>query len=217
MSHPATLAEHFDDLEQQRDSATLGMWVFLGAEIIFFGAIVVSYVYCRAAYPQDFALASNHTKVVLGTVNTAVLLTSSLFVALSVHAAQTEQPRAVVLNLLITVVLGIAFLGIKFTEYREEFEEHLLPGSAFQITGMDFSHAKLFFLFYFVLTGVHALHVLIGIVLLVVIAWRASAGAYSHENHNAVEVSGLYWHFVDIVWIFLFPLLYLLGRHVHHG
>jgi len=217
MNSPASLAEHFDDPEQQREAAALGMWVFLGAEIIFFGAIIVSYVYYRSAFPRDFGLASNHTKISLGTVNTAVLLTSSLFVALSVHAAGKERSRAVVRNLLVTIALGIAFLGIKFTEYTEEYGEHLFPDSGFRIAGVDPSHAKLFFLFYFIMTGIHALHVLIGIILLAVIAWRASGGAYTRQNHNAVEVSGLYWHFVDVVWIFLFPLIYLLGRHIPHG
>lgn len=217
MNRTASLAQHFDDPEQQRESASLGMWVFLSAEVIFFGAIIVSYVYYRSAYTRDFGLASNHTKIALGTANTAILLTSSLFVALAVHAAEQERNRRVVLNLLITVVLGLAFLAIKFTEYKKEFGEHLFPDTAFQIVGVEPSHAKLFFLFYFIMTGIHALHVLIGIGLLTVVAWGASVGSYTRQNYNAVEVSALYWHFVDIVWIFLFPLLYLLGRHLHHG
>jgi cytochrome c oxidase subunit 3 len=213
----AGLAEQFDDHEQQRESAALGMWVFLAAEIIFFGAIILSFSYYRLAYPRDFGLASNHTKVVLGTVNTAVLLSSSLFVALAVRAARRERTGTLVVCLLITVALAVAFLAIKFTEYYLEYEEHLVPGPGFQVSGVDPSHAKLFFLFYFIMTGIHALHVLIGIGLLSVIAGKAFVGTYSRLNHNAVEVSGLYWHFVDIVWIFLFPLLYLMGRHLHHG
>ena len=215
MSLSRTLAEPYDDPEQQRESATLGMWIFLAAEIVFFGAIILSFAYYRLSYPRDFGLAGNHTKVVLGTVNTAVLLTSSLFVALAVHAARHEKSGAIVLYLLLTVGLGIAFLGIKFTEYYEEYKEHLLPGPGFEIPGVDRNHAELFFIFYFIMTGIHALHVLIGIGLLGTIAWKAFVGAYTRENHNAVEVSGLYWHFVDIVWIFLFPLLYLMGRHLH--
>jgi len=214
---PAGLAEPYDDHEQQRESAALGMWAFLAAEIIFFGAIILSFSYYRFAYPRDFGLASNHTKVVLGTVNTAVLLTSSLFVALAVRAAGREKTGTVALCLLVTVALAVAFLAIKFTEYYLEYEEHLVPGAGFRISGVDPSHARLFFLFYFIMTGIHALHVLIGIGLLSVIAWKAFVGTYSRQNHNAVEVSGLYWHFVDVVWIFLFPLLYLMGRHLHHG
>jgi cytochrome c oxidase subunit 3 len=193
------------------------MWLFLAAEIIFFGAIIMCFVYYRCAYPRDFGLASNHTKVVLGTLNTAVLLSSSLFVALAVHAAREGKSGGVVVHLLLCVVLGIVFLGIKFTEYHLEYREGLLPGRGFAIRGVDLAHAKLFFLFYFIMTGIHALHVLIGIGLLSVIAWKALVGAYSPRNYNAVEVSGLYWHFVDVVWIFLFPLLYLMGRHLYHG
>ena len=216
MSGPATLAEHFDDYEQQRESATLGMWLFLAMEIVFFGAIILSFAYYRVNYPRDFGQASNHTKIVLGTVNTAVLLSSSLFVALAVHAARAERTGALVLHLLITVALAVAFLGIKGTEYYLEYREHLVPGAGFRFSDADRSHAQLFFLFYFIMTGIHALHVLIGIGVLSVVAWRAFVGTYSRRNHNAVEVSGLYWHFVDIVWIFLFPLLYLMGRHLPH-
>jgi len=213
----SVLAEQFDDFEQQRESATIGMWVFLAAEIVFFGAIILSFVYYRVSYPGEFAAASNHTKVVLGTVNTAILLTSSLLVALAVHAARREKAGAVTLYLALTAALGCAFLAVKFTEYRQEYLEHLVPGPGFRIEGVEASRGKLFFIFYFVMTGIHALHVLIGIGLLSVIAWNALRGEYTRENHNAVEVSGLYWHFVDVVWIFLFPLLYLLGRHLSHG
>ncbi len=217
MSAARPLAEPYEDFEQQRESATLGMWVFLGAEIIFFGAIILSFVYYRALFPGQFATASNHTKVVLGTVNTAVLLTSSLFVALSVRDARLERRRGTGLWLLLAAVLGCAFLGIKFTEYAEEIREHLLPGAGFRIEGVDRGRGELFFIFYFVMTGLHALHVLIGILLLLAVAGKAFAGHFTKENHNMVEVGGLYWHFVDVVWIFLFPLLYLLGRHLAHG
>jgi len=213
----SALAEQFDDFEQQRESSTLGMWVFLAAEIIFFGALILSFLYYRLSYPGEFGAASNQTKAVLGTVNTAILLTSSLLVALAVDAARKEQAGAVTFYLACSVALGIAFLAVKFTEYRQEYREHLVPGPGFRIEGVDAGRAKLFFLFYFVMTGIHALHVLIGIGLLTVVAWNAFRGDYTRENHNAVEVSGLYWHFVDIVWIFLFPLLYLLGRHLNHG
>jgi cytochrome c oxidase subunit 3 len=217
VTQSSALAEHFDDFEQQRESSTLGMWVFLAAEIIFFGALILSFVYYRLSYPGEFGAASNHTKVALGTVNTAILLTSSLLVALAVQAARRERAGAVTLYLAFTVALGIAFLAVKFTEYRQEYREHLVPGPGFRIEGVEANRAKLFFIFYFVMTGIHALHVLIGIGLLSAIAWNALRGKYTRENHNAVEVSGLYWHFVDIVWIFLFPLLYLLGRHLNHA
>jgi cytochrome c oxidase subunit 3 len=211
------LAEQYDDFEQQRESSMLGMWLFLSAEIIFFGALILSFLYYRLSYPGEFGAASNHTKIALGTLNTAILLTSSLLVALAVQAAREERAGAVALYLAFTVALGIAFLLVKFTEYYQEYREQLVPGPGFRIEGAETGRAKLFFIFYFVMTGIHALHVLIGIGLLSVIAWNALRGEYTRENHNAVEVAGLYWHFVDVVWIFLFPLLYLLGRHLNHG
>ena len=217
MTASRSLAEPYDDFDQQRESATLGMWLFLAAEIVFFGAIIVCFSYYRSVYPRDFAGASNHTKVVLGTVNTGVLLTSSLLVALAVREARRERRRRTALYFFATAVLGCAFLAIKFTEYHAEYEEHLLPGRGFRIEGVDAGRGQLFFIFYFVMTGMHALHVLIGIGLLSLMAGKALSGEFSRDNYNAIEVSGLYWHFVDVVWIFLFPLLYLLGRHVAHG
>jgi cytochrome c oxidase subunit 3 len=215
-AHPR-LAEPYDTFEQQRESATLGMWVFLAAEIVFFGAIILAFAYYRSAYPVDFARAGNHTKVALGTVNTAVLLTSSLLVALAVRESVKERRWAVALLLASAAALGLVFLAVKFTEYRLEIDEGLLPGGRFRIQGVDRAHGELFFIFYFIMTGIHALHVLVGVGLLSVVAWKALLGEFTRENHNAVEVSGLYWHFVDVVWIFLFPLLYLLGRHLGHG
>jgi cytochrome c oxidase subunit 3 len=211
------LAEHFDSFEHQRESSVLGMWVFLGAEMIFFGGAILGFVEFRHAYVADFNAASNHTKIVLGTVNTAVLLTSSLFMALAVHAAQEGKNRRLLGCLLVTMLLGAGFLAIKFTEYSLEYREHLVPGPGFSMEGADPRHAQLFFACYFTLTGFHALHMVIGIGLLGMLALRTLAGKVSPENHNAVEVGGLYWHFVDIVWIFLFPLLYLLGRHSGHA
>ena len=217
MNSSPPLAGHFDDLEQQRDTAVLGMWVFLAAEMIFFGAIFLGFVEFRHSYPGDFAVASNHTKIILGTANTLILLTSSLSMALSVHAAQEGKSGRLIGFLAVTMALGSAFLGIKFLEYYLEYREGLVPGPRFRLQGADPRHAQLFFLCYFTMTGIHALHLLIGIGLLGFLAVKARAGRSTSENHNAVEVVGLYWHFVDVVWIFLFPILYLLGRHVHHG
>jgi cytochrome c oxidase subunit III len=217
MDRSPALAGHFDDLEQQRDTAVLGMWVFLAAEMIFFGAIFLGFVEFRHSCPRDFAVASNHTKIVLGTLNTLILLTSSLSMALSVHAAQQGKTGRLIGFLVVTMVLGTAFLGIKFVEYYLEYHEGLVPGPRFRLQGADLRRAQLFFLCYFAMTGIHALHLLIGIGLLGFLAVKARAGRFTPQNHNAVEVGGLYWHFVDVVWIFLFPLLYLLGRHVNHG
>jgi cytochrome c oxidase subunit 3 len=216
MSAPA-LADHFDSYEHQREASVLGMWIFLAAEVVFFGGIILAFLIFRHAYGADFDAASNRTKIALGTVNTGVLLTSSLSMALAVHAAQEGRTLRLVAFLVVTMILGTGFLGIKFTEYYLEGREHLVPGSGFLMEGADPRHAQLFFLCYFSMTGIHALHLVIGIALLGFLALKALSGAFSPLNHNAVEVGGLYWHFVDIVWIFLFPLLYLLGRHARHG
>jgi cytochrome c oxidase subunit 3 len=216
MSRPearGSLAHHFDSYEQQRAASVLGMWVFLAQEIMFFGGLFAAYIVYRWAYPSSFAVGSRHLDIVLGTVNTAVLLTSSLSMALAVRGTQTGRPRAAAALLIVTMVLGAVFLGIKFDEYHHKFVEHLVPGPNFQAGGADPRTLQLFFILYFSMTGLHALHMVIGIGVLgalVVPVWR---GRFTPENHNLVEGTGLYWHFVDVVWIFLFPLLYLVNRH----
>jgi cytochrome c oxidase subunit 3 len=205
---------HFDDLEQQHEASWIGMWVFLATEIMFFGGMILGYAYYRSLYSQGFAAASNHLDVLLGSVNTAVLICSSLSMALAVHGAESGNNQAIVRYLLLTIFLGSAFLGIKFFEYYTKFEEHLVPGSAFAFEGLLARPAEIFFSFYFAMTGMHALHMIIGIGLLSVLACQARRGRFSAIYYTPVELTGLYWHFVDIVWIFLFPLLYLLGRHL---
>ena len=211
-SHGA-VAHHFDDSEQQHDAATLGMWAFLVTEIMFFGGMFLAYTVYRSVYPDAFSHASNHMDVVLGTINTAVLIGSSLSVAMAVHAAHASQRKALLIYLLITIVLGAVFLGIKMTEYRHHFEARLVPGWNFFYEGADARHAAIFFSFYFTMTAMHAVHMIIGIAMFLVLAWNAWRGRYSHLYFTPVEMGGLYWHFVDIVWIFLFPLFYLVGRH----
>ena len=211
-SHPA-LAHHFDNLEQQAEAATLGMWVFLLTEVLFFGGAFLVYTVYRHMYHDAFVVASHELDVVLGTINTAVLIGSSLTMALAVHAAQVGSKRLIQIFLILTIVLGCVFLGIKATEYLHKFHEHHVPGPGFQFEAKYFREAQIFFSLYFVMTGLHALHMVIGIVVMLVILWQASRGAFSAEYFVPVEVIGLYWHFVDIVWIFLFPLLYLIGRH----
>jgi len=214
VNHPASLAHQFDDPAQQRDAATLGMWVFLVTEILFFGGLFLTYLVYRNAYPQAFAAGSHEMLVWAGTVNTCVLITSSLTMALAVHAAQTGN-RAVLLRLLVvTMLLGCAFLGIKAFEYYTEYIEHHVPGAGFEFDPRYFAQAQLFFSLYFVMTGLHALHMIIGLGIMSVMLWLSYRGVITPEYHNPIEVSGLYWHFVDIVWIFLYPLLYLIGRHV---
>jgi cytochrome c oxidase subunit 3 len=210
--HPA-LAHHFDNLEQQNEAATLGMWVFLVTEVLFFGGLFATYLVYRNWYPEAFAAASHELDVTLGTINTVVLITSSLTMALAVHAAQLGQRRLLMTFLVLTMVLGAAFLGIKGVEYYHKFAEHHVPGPGFQFEKEHFRHAQLFFSLYFVMTGLHALHMVIGIGIMLVMLWWAWRGTITAEYYSPIEISGLYWHFVDIVWIFLFPLLYLIGRH----
>jgi cytochrome c oxidase subunit 3 len=207
------LAEQFDDLEQQREAVQLGMWAFLTTEVMFFGGLFTGYAVYRWSHPAAFAEASRHLDVLLGTVNTAVLICSSLTMALAVHAASLGRKRPTAGWLALTIALGSVFLGIKAIEYSHKFHEHLVPGRHFHMEGTQGASGQLFFSFYFAMTGVHALHMVIGIAILAVLIVKALRGRYGPENHSAVEMTGLYWHFVDIVWIFLFPLLYLIGRH----
>jgi cytochrome c oxidase subunit 3 len=206
---------HFDSFEQQREASYLGVWIFLATEVMFFGGVFTAYVIYRLAHPHAFALGSHELDITLGAVNTAVLISSSLTMAMAVWAAQTERRKAVVAWILATLGLGAVFLGIKAVEYGAKFEHHLFPGPGFQWHGSDAPHVEMFFNLYFALTGLHALHMVIGMGILVVVAVLAWKGRFSGQNHNLVEGVGLYWHFVDIVWIFLFPLLYLLGRNIH--
>ena len=214
-AHPAGLAHQFDDLEQQKDAATLGMWVFLVTEILFFGGLFTTYTVYRSLYPQAFTAASHEMIVWAGTVNTAVLITSSLTMALAVHAAQTGHRRLLILLLIATMALGCVFLGIKGYEYYTEYLEHHVPGFGFEFEAVYFRQAQIFFSLYFAMTGLHALHMIIGLGIMSVMLYMSVRGIITPEYHIPIEVSGLYWHFVDIVWIFLFPLLYLIGRHLH--
>jgi cytochrome c oxidase subunit 3 len=209
----AVLSEAFDAPEEQREASVLGVWVFLATEVLFFGAMLAGYAVYRAHFPETFAAASRRTDLALGTVNTAVLIASSLTMALSVHEAARGRRGRLILFLAATAALGAVFLGIKVTEYGHKAREHLFPGADFRYEGPDPVRAKLFFVFYFVLTGFHALHLGVGIGLVGWIAWGAARGRYGPEYYTPVEGVGLYWHFVDLVWIFLFPLLYLPGRH----
>jgi cytochrome c oxidase subunit 3 len=208
------LQHHFVSMAQQRDASTLAMWVFLVTEILFFGGFFLTYTVYRWQDPVGFAHASQHMDIVLGTVNTAVLIISSLTMAMAVHSAATGRRKALLGYLSLTILLGFAFLGIKAVEYTDHIEHHLFPGPSFHFPGPDKPAAQMFFSLYFGMTGLHALHMIIGIGIvgtLLVMAWR---GRFTPEYHSPIEVTGLYWHFVDIVWIFLFPLLYLIGRHL---
>ncbi len=211
--HP-DLAHHFDSMAQQREASSLGMWVFLVTEIMFFGGMFTAYMVYRTYYPAAFAGASHHLNIVLGGINTAVLICSSLTMALAVLGSQVGNRRMLAGFLVLTILLGLIFLGIKAVEYHHKFEEHLVPGPNFRYPqGQHVQQMQLFFSIYFAMTGMHALHMVIGIVTLGVLLVLSLRGRYTPEYHAPVELTGLYWHFVDIVWIFLFPLLYLIGRH----
>jgi cytochrome c oxidase subunit III len=219
--HPEThpwLQHHFDTMEQQAEASTLGMWVFLVTEIMFFGGLFMAYLVYRHASPQGFQEASHHLDITWGTINTALLIISSLTMALAVRAAQTSSPaKTQVRWLLATIALGTGFLGVKYIEYSDKFTHHLVPGPHFQWEGLYPKPAEQFYSLYFAMTGLHALHMIIGIGIMFVITFLAWRNTFDEEYYTPVEVAGLYWHFVDIVWIFLFPLLYLIGRHYHAG
>ncbi len=214
--HDVNLAHHFDSLDQQREASTLGMWVFLTTEVLFFGGLFLVYSVYRSLHPDAFAAASHELDVTLGTINTAVLITSSLTMALAVHAAQLGRRTTVMMFLVLTMVLGAVFLGIKSLEYYHKFTEHHVPGPTFQFEKEYIRHAQLFFSLYFMMTGLHALHMIIGMGIMLCMLWWTWRGTITADYNSPIEISGLYWHFVDIVWIFLFPLLYLIGRHGVH-
>jgi cytochrome c oxidase subunit 3 len=214
--HSPHLQHHFNDLAQQKESATLGMWIFLTTEVMLFGAIFTGYTVYRLSYYEPFAEASSHLYVALGAINTVILLTSSLMMALAVHHARQGNSKRIVQFLLLTILFGIIFLGIKLTEYILEYREGLVPLSGWwqpHSTDPHFDHEmKLFFVFYFIMTMLHAIHMTAGMLVLATIAWFAHRKKFSAEYYNPVEIAGLYWHFVDIVWVFLFPALYLVHR-----
>ena len=205
------LKHQFDDPAQQRDADVLGMWTFLVTEILFFGGMFAGYTVYRNLYPSAFRAGSHAMNLTIGSVNTAVLILSSLTMALAVHASQTGRKKSLVAFLSVTMVFGLMFLGFKAIEWTAEFREHHVPGPHFTFGGPDPLHSQIFFSFYFAMTGMHALHMIIGIGLMTYLLVTARQGRYGPEYHSPVVIGGLYWHFVDIVWIFLYPLLYLIG------
>ena len=204
---------HYDSAEQQREAASLGMWVFIAQEIMFFGGLFLAYVIYRNWYHDGFAAASHHLDLRFGAFNTAVLIASSLTMALAVHAAQLGSRKGLIGYLLATIALGLVFLGVKVVEYNDKFVHHLVPGASFQFEPALERPAEIFYSLYFLMTGLHALHMVVGVGILGGLVYFAKKGRYTPEYFSPVELSGLYWHFVDIVWIFLFPFLYLISRH----
>ena len=207
----APAAGPFDDPARQRHAATLGMWIFLTTETLFFGALFFGYAIARVNFPGAFAAASRHTNLVLGTLNTAVLLTSSFFMALAVRAAARRTHRAAARLLVVTALLGAVFVTIKLTEYALDYREHLVPVLDFVFAPDDARGAEMFFWLYFTATGLHLVHLSIGMAIVLIFAWL-SHRAQTPRLDVKIEIAGLYWHFVDLVWIFLYPLLYLVSR-----
>jgi cytochrome c oxidase subunit III len=216
--HPETLAlrEQFDTEDQQKDASTLGMWVFLITEMMFFGGMFLAYTLYRSTYPQVFGVASSSLNLVIGATNTCVLLLSSFTMAMAVRSGQLGQKRAVIWFLIITMLFGLAFLGIKGYEWTEKFHEHHVPALAnFHLDGTPLQgQAKIFFSLYFAMTGLHALHMVVGVGIVLFIIMETARNKYSPKYYTPIDIAGLYWHFVDVVWIFLFPLFYLIDRHI---
>ncbi len=218
---------HFETEEQQREAGSFGMWLFLLTEIMFFGGMFFAYLLYRNWYNPAFIAASHQLSIPLGAVNTAILISSGFFMALGVWAAEVRKKNLLVIFLVLTTIFGFAFLGIKTVEYREKFKLHHIPGANFDVSEFvnpaahglhetplapDMAQkTQIFFFLYFAMTGMHALHMIIGLVLLFWLTWRAHRGEFSSGYVAPIENFGLYWHFVDIVWIFLFPLLYLIN------
>ncbi|HUO59394.1 MAG TPA: cytochrome c oxidase subunit 3 family protein [Candidatus Acidoferrales bacterium] len=209
------LKHHFADMEQQKESVVFGMWLFLVTEVMFFGGMFCAYLVYRLSYYNAWVSGSQTMDIRLGAINTAVLLCSSFTMVMAVHSAKISKRNLQVLFLLATIALGLVFLVIKGVEYHDHWVHGEVPGLNYFFNGTDPRHAALFFSLYFAMTGMHALHMVIGIGLLTWLTIRALQGAWTAEYHSPVEMCGLYWHFVDIVWIYLFPLLYLISKH--HG
>ena len=215
-AHGTTFAHQFENAEQQHSAASLGMWIFLITEIMFFGGMFLTYCVYRNLYHSAFMEASKSLNVLLGAINTAVLICSSFTMAMAVHSAQLGKRKQLILFLILTMILGTVFLGIKAVEYTDKFHDHHVPGANFRFEETPAQkaveqHAQIFFSLYFAMTGLHAAHMIIGLGLMFVLLVLSIRGRFTPAYYSPVELGGLYWHFVDIVWIFLFPFLYLIS------
>ena len=210
MQPEAYVAHHFPNLRQQEHAARLGMWLFLATEILLFGGLFTGYSTYRFLFPEAFREGSRHLDAALGTLNTVVLITSSLTVALAHHWAHHGRGRTAAASLLLTLLFAGTFLVIKGFEWTHDFHEGLLPGRLFSNPEVTATGAPMFFTIYFLMTGLHGLHVLVGMVVLTVLMVQCWRGVYDHGYVTPVELGGMYWHLVDLIWIFLYPLLYLI-------
>lgn len=211
--HEPDLKHHFDDSAQQFQSSTLGMWVFLVTELMFFGGMFGGYTVYRNMYPDAFASTSHFMNVPIGAINTGVLIFSSFTMVMAVRSAQLGQKKVLIAFLIFTLLLGCVFLTLKYVEYHEKWVDHHIPGPGFQYADTRYFHqAQILFFLYFAMTGMHAIHMIVGAGMLIVLISMAARDRFTQAWYTPVEMIGLYWHFVDIVWIFLFPLLYLIGH-----
>lgn len=210
-SHPAYLAHHFVDVAQQRDSAKLGMWIFIMTEILLFGGLFTAYTIFRILNPDMFHNAHKHLDITLGTVNTIVLITSSVTIALAIRSMQVGKRKVTLVFLFCTLALAAAFLVIKYFEYSHKFHLGQLPGKYYTYTGIAGNNPHIFFSIYFTMTGLHALHIIAGMIVISLMIYRTFRNQFSAEYYTPLELTGLYWHLVDVIWIYLFPLLYLIG------
>ena len=210
-SHPEHLQHHFVNSDQQFDAAKLGMWVFIVTEILFFGGLFVAYIIYRFWYPDLFTEAATHLITIAGAINTLVLIASSVSVAMAIRSAQLDQKRNTIISLGITLAFAFAFLVIKGFSWMHEFQEGIFPGKFYAYEGIAHAQAPIFFSLYFLMTGLHALHVIIGIGLMIWLLKRTLNDDFGSEYYTPIEITGLYWHFVDLIWIFLFPLFYLIS------
>jgi cytochrome c oxidase subunit 3 len=209
---PAHLEEQFDEPVQQHSAASFGMWIFLATEMLFFGVLFTSYTVLRVLHPAGFAGASGHTDLLLGSAETAALLTSSITIVVALRAIKLGQRRLASLFLLLTAALGIGFLVIHGFEYHAEWEEHLVPGVHFLQSGPHAHAVELFYCLSYLLTGWHSIHLIIAVSVVLGLAIRVWRGAFGPDHFTTLELAALYWHLVDIIWMFIFPLLYLIGR-----
>ena len=230
------LKHHFEDIEQQRGVERLGMWMFLATEVLFFGGVFLAYTVYRLMYPKDFADIAGRLNVLVAGINTFLLLTSSLTMTLAIRACQVGDRSKLLLFLAISGLLGSGFMAFKAYEYHQDYEEGLMPwrtnfgeekvhdpadehappttlNEQWEKKGVSARHVRLFMTFYFVMTGVHGLHLIIGIAVIAYLTFRAYNGSLTPDRYAAVEVTSLYWHLVDAIWLFLMPLLYLAGPH----
>lgn len=215
---PPVLGHHFDDIEQQRSTMRLGMWMFLVTELMFFGGVFVAYTAYRLWYPAAWHAGGTHLNVWIAFINSVLLLTGSLTITMAIHYAQLGRQNALVWCLALTCLMGIAFLGFKTAEYTQDYFEGLIPGAHFNAemfdgSGASIEHVQLFFSFYYCMTAIHVVHLIIGISLVAWLFLEARRGEITPDRFVKVEMISLYWHFVDLIWLFIVPLLYLAGPH----